>query len=120
MISCEYPSTRSEEFMSTRVLISVLVPIPSIYLSNKSRQNLTFKQILTLSHLQTHFTQYKQVTFENIVAKGKIAHDEQFLLWPQCFQLYLEIKLSFMEIFLFFATIFSKSSVADLFYVGKC
>ena len=24
-------------------------------------------------------------TFENIVAKGEIGHDEQFLLWPQCF-----------------------------------
>ena len=23
---------------------------------------------------------------ENIVAKGEIAHDEQFHFWPQCFQ----------------------------------
>ena len=37
------------------------------------------KIALTLTHQQT--------TFENIVAKGEIAHDEQFLLWPQCFQL---------------------------------
>ena len=42
------------------------------------------------------------MTFENIVAKGEIAHDEQFLLWPQCFQFYLTIK-----------------SVADLLYVER-
>ena len=59
------------------------------------------------------------MTFENIEAKGEIAHDEQFLLWPQCFQLYLTIELSFMEIFQVFVTIFLKSSAADLLYVGK-
>ena len=36
------------------------------------------------------------------MVKDEIAHDEQFLLWAQCFQLYLTIKLSFMEIFLGF------------------
>ena len=39
------------------------------------------------------------MTFENIVAKNEIAHYEQFLLLPQCFQLYLIIKPLFMEIF---------------------
>ena len=54
------------------------------------------------------------------MAKGEIAHDEQFLLWPQCFQLYLTMKLSFMEIFEVFVTMFSKLSAADLLYiVGK-
>ena len=39
-------------------------------------------------------------TFENIVAKGEIAHDEQFVLLPQCFQLFLYIiTLSFTDIF---------------------
>ena len=56
--------------------------------------------------------------FENIVAKGEIVH-EQFLLWPQYFQLYLTIKLSLMEIFQVFVTLFSKSSAAELLYVGK-
>ena len=32
--------------------------------------------------------------FENIVAKREITHHEHFLLMPQCFQLYLTIKLS--------------------------
>ena len=35
---------------------------------------------------------------ENIEAKVEIAQDEQFLLWPQCFQRCLTIKLSFMEL----------------------
>ena len=51
--------------------------------------------------------------------KLKIAHDEQFHLWPQCFQLHLlTIKRSFMEIFQVFVTMFSKSSAADSLYVG--
>ena len=46
-------------------------------------------------------------SFENSVAKGEIAHDEQLRLWPQYFQLYLTIKLSFMEMFQVFVTILS-------------
>ena len=46
------------------------------------------------------------MTFENIEAKGEIAHDEQFLLLPRCLQLYLMIILSFMEIFHIFAKMF--------------
>ena len=53
------------------------------------------------------------------MAKGEIAHDEQFHLWSQCFQLHLTIKLSFMEIFQVYVTMFSKSSAVDLLYVGK-
>ena len=54
------------------------------------------------------------------MAKGEIAHDEQFLLWPQSFQLYLKIKLSLMEIFFqVFVTMFSKSPAADFLYGGK-
>ena len=44
---------------------------------------------------------------------------EKFPLLPQCFQLYLMIKLSFMEIFRSFANMFSMSSAAELSYVGK-
>ena len=53
------------------------------------------------------------------MAKAKIAHDEQFPYWAQCFQLYLKIKLSFLEIVQVFVTMFLKSSGADLLYVGK-
>ena len=52
------------------------------------------------------------------MAKGEIPHDEQFLLLPQCFQLYLTIKLSFMKIFHVFANNFSTQSAAELSY-GK-
>ena len=62
---------------------------------------------------------WQRTNIENIVAKGEIAHDEQFHLWPQCFQLYLTIKLSFMEIFQVFVTMYTKSSAADLLYVDK-
>ena len=37
-------------------------------------------QILILTHQQ-------QTAFENIVRKGEIARNEQFLLFPQCFLL---------------------------------
>ena len=53
----------------------------------------------------------QQMSFENIVAKGDIAHNEQFLLLPQFFLLYSIIKLLFIEI--------SHSFAEDLLYVGK-
>ena len=53
------------------------------------------------------------------MAKGEIAHNEQFLLWPQRFQLYLTIKLSFIDIVQGVVILFSKSSAADLLHVGK-
>ena len=31
------------------------------------------------------FTSLQQKSFENIVEKGEIAHNDQFLLFPQCF-----------------------------------
>ena len=59
----------------------------------------------------------QQTTFENIVAKGEMAHDEQFHLLSQSFQLYLIIKLSFMEIFHAFANMYFEMSTVDLLYV---
>ena len=61
----------------------------------------------------------QQTAVKNIVTKGEIAHHEQFLLLSQCFQLYSIIKLLLMEIFQVYANMFSKSSAADLLYVGK-
>ena len=61
----------------------------------------------------------QQMTFENIVTKEEIAHNEQFRLLPHCFQLYSVIKPLFKGIICSFAKIFSKSSAADLLYVGK-
>ena len=45
----------------------------------------------TLMHLQ-------HTAFENIVAKGEIAHDESFLLFPQFVQLYSLNKPTFIAI----------------------
>ena len=59
------------------------------------------------------------MTFENIVAKGEIAHDDQFPLLPQCFQIYLMIKLSFTEIFHIFSIILFKLVCCRIVVCGK-
>ena len=73
------------------------------------------------------------MTFENVVAKGEIAHDEnivkkeeiaqneQFLLLPQCFPLLVigyTCTFNYRE-FLFFDKICLKSSAAEFSYEGK-
>ena len=59
------------------------------------------------------------LTLEYFVAKKEIAHNEQFFLLPDCFQLYLIILHTLLAIFYTFTWIISKSSAADLFYVEK-
>ena len=41
----------------------------------------------------------QQTTFENIVRKEEIAHNEQFLLFPQCFPLNQKIVSPFANIY---------------------
>ena len=41
----------------------------------------------------------QQTAFENIEGKEEIAHNEQFLLFPQCFLLYQKIVSTFVNIF---------------------
>ena len=41
----------------------------------------------------------QQTAFENIVGKEEIAHNEQFLLFPQCFLLNQKIVSQFVNIF---------------------
>ena len=41
----------------------------------------------------------QQTPFENIVGKEEIAHNEQFLLFPQCFLLNQVIVSQFVHIF---------------------
>ena len=43
--------------------------------------------MLALYSIDTYFNASTKTAFENIVGKGEIAHNEQFLLIPQCFQL---------------------------------
>ena len=54
--------------------------------------------------------------YETIVAKEEIAHYEQFLLLPQCFQIYsiLKILLSFLKIFHIFAYVYFKSRLLQI------
>ena len=47
-----------------------------------------------------------QTTFENLMTKGEIIHDEQFHSLTQFVQLYWNILLTFIEIFNIFASIF--------------
>ena len=53
---------------------------------------------LTLYSINTHFDA-STTAFENIVGKGEIAGYQQFLLFPQCFQLNLIIVSPFVNIF---------------------
>ena len=41
----------------------------------------------------------EQTAFENIVGKEEIAHDEQFLLFPQCFLLIQKFVSPFINLF---------------------
>ena len=47
-------------------------------------------------HILTH---QQRTAFENIMGKEEIARNEQFLLFPQCFQLNQEIVSPFVNIF---------------------
>ena len=64
-------------------------------------------------HILTHLY---QTTYENIVTKGEMAQYDQFLILPQCFQLFFVIIPVIIDIFV---KTFSKSSAADMSYVGK-
>ena len=76
--------------------------------------------ILALSHLKTLSDTSAAYNFwKNVEAKGEIAHDDQFLLSPQYFQLNEIIILSLMEIVHTFDQMFSMFSAADILHVGK-
>ena len=53
--------------------------------------------VLILYSIDTHFD--ASTAFENIVGKGEIARNEQFLLFPQCFLLDPIIVSQFVHIF---------------------
>ena len=60
-------------------------------------------------------THHQQAAFENIVGKGEIAHNQQFLLFPQCFLLSQIIASPFVHIFhiiSFFAAEFEEPKIA--------
>ena len=76
-----------------------------------------FRKCLQL--FPTFLMPLQQTTFKNTVTKEEIAQDEQFLLLPQFFQLFSVIIPTNIELLCVFAFILSKSSAAELLYVGK-
>ena len=54
-------------------------------------------------------------SLENVVAKGEIAHDEQFILIATMISRLFNNRI-LIEIFPIFVKMFSKSSAADLFF----
>ena len=52
--------------------------------------------ILTLYSIDTHFDTSTLDSFENIMGKDEIAHNEQFRLFPQCFLLNQKILSPFV------------------------
>ena len=54
---------------------------------------------LTLYSIDTLLTHQQQTAFENIVGKEEIAHNEQFLLFPQCLLLNQKLVSPFVNIY---------------------
>ena len=77
-----------------------------------------FDWVNPFPHIIVRFLTLQQTTFEIIVAPGEIAR-KWFLLLAQLFLLDSIIILSFIGIFYLMTLIISKSSAADLLYVGK-
>ena len=70
-------------------------------------------------HIDAFWRLYCRRLFENIVTKEEIAQNVQFLLWPQCFPLFVTgYPFNYWD-FLCFDKIRSKSSAAELSYEGK-
>ena len=53
------------------------------------------------------------------MTKGNIAYNDQFRFLSQCFQRYSKIILASVDDFDIVAYVFSKSSAADILYVGQ-
>ena len=68
-------------------------PTPQVF------EQYSMKKILTLYSIVTHFHASTIDSFGNIVGKGEIARDEQFLLFPKCFLLNQIIVSPFFHIF---------------------
>ena len=61
----------------------------------------------------------QQTAFENIVGKGEIARNEQFLLLPQCFLFNQIIVSPFVQIFYIISIFAAESEEAKIGISGK-
>ena len=97
----------------------------SIYLMNIIHPLEWFLEFVTsisinpFPHIDTFWRLCSRQLFENIVTKEEIAQNEQFLLLPQCFPIFvIGYPFNYRD-FLSFDKICSKSSAAELSYEGK-
>ena len=60
---------------------------------------MVFKSSLSQTPWILILTHQQQTAFENIMGKGEIARNEQFLLFPQCFLLKQIIVSPFVDVF---------------------
>ena len=72
-----------------------LILIYTLYIDESMVRNCS----LTLYSIDTKLTHQQHTAFENISGKEEIAHNEQFLLFPQCFLLNQKIVSPFVDIF---------------------
>ena len=74
--------------------------------------------LLTLYSIDTHFDA-STTAFENIVGKGEIAHNKQFLLFPQCFLLNQITVSQLVHIFYILSLFAVKSEEPNIGLSGK-
>ena len=91
-------------------------------LQHKQKKNVLIAKLPRINpfpHIDAFWRLCSRRLFENMLTKEEIAQNKQFHLWSSCFQLYSIIVLSFKGSFKNISSLFSKSSAADLLYVGK-
>ena len=69
------------------------------YPLNLEKVNMCLVNDLALYSIDIHITHQQHTAFENIAGKEEIARNEQFLLFPQCFQLNQKIVSPFVRIY---------------------
>ena len=62
-------------------------PLIFFFLNRSGNDNTANYMVNLLLHRSSLFTRQQHTDIENIVGKGEIARNEQFLLFPQCLQL---------------------------------
>ena len=93
MVYAAFLSTKIHSEQLCFMLYAILCPLPN-------GENFTLaknSEHFTLYSIDTHLN--ASTTFENIVGKEKIARNEQFLLFPQCFLPSQIILFPFVNIF---------------------
>ena len=75
--------------------------------------------ILTLYFIYNRFTHQQKTAFENIVRKGEIARNKQFLLFPLCFLLKQITESPFVHIFAIISLFAAKLEEPKIGISGK-